>query len=96
MKNKGKIIIGLLAIIIATITNIKEVHAEGYYTLQDFVLDTEDYIAGGGLIYDYTSAVKNYLHRGFQSVGFLIDEIKDTIARNTNIIFNPIIGIFIT
>ena len=29
MKNKGKIIIGLLAIIIATITNIKEVHAEG-------------------------------------------------------------------
>lgn len=60
--------------------NCVPVHAEGYYTLIDFKEDTEEYITGGGLAYDATSALKNWVHRGFQSVGFLINEVQDTLG----------------
>ena len=60
--------------------SICTVKAEGYYTLIDFKEDTEEYITSGGLAYDATSALKNWIHRGFQSVGFIIDEVQDTLG----------------
>ena len=59
--------------------NCVPVHAEGYYTLIDFVDDTQNYLENE-FNNDVESTLKNYTHKCFQTVGFLINEIQNTLG----------------